>query len=59
MTWKVQHLQFQVLENWGLGFTPIINPPEVAILAVSNMQRKLVLLNDEAEEGSFTNINVL
>ena len=27
----------------GLSFTPIINPPEVAILAVSNFQKKLVL----------------
>ena len=42
----------------GLGFTPIINPPEVAILAVSNMQRKLVLLNDEAEERLFLPISM-
>ena len=27
----------------GVGFTPIINPPEVAILAVSNFQKKLIL----------------
>ena len=26
-----------------MGFTPIINPPEVAILAVSNFQKKLIL----------------
>lgn len=37
----------------GIGFTPIINPPEVAILSVSNFQKKLVLLNGQVEEHTF------
>tara|TARA_A100001015_G_scaffold312812_1_gene418731 strand:- start:1401 stop:2576 length:1176 start_codon:yes stop_codon:yes gene_type:complete len=34
----------------GLGFTPIINPPEVGIIAVSNFQKKVVMLDDEFVE---------
>ena len=37
----------------GLGFTPIINPPEVAILSVSNFQKKLILDNDNVLEKLF------
>ena len=37
----------------GVGFTPIINPPEVAILAVSNFQQKLVLDNGNVCEKLF------
>ena len=42
----------------GLGFTPIINPPEVAILAISNFQKKLMLLDDEVVEKSFLPISL-
>jgi pyruvate dehydrogenase E2 component (dihydrolipoamide acetyltransferase) len=34
----------------GTGFTPIINPPEVAILAVSRSKKTLVLENNEILE---------
>ena len=37
----------------GVGFTPIINPPEVAILAVSNFQQKLALDNGNVCEKLF------
>ena len=37
----------------GVGFTPIINPPEVAILAVSNFQKKLTLDKGSVSEKSF------
>ena len=37
----------------GVGFTPIINPPEVAILAVSNFQKKLILNEGSVCEKSF------
>ncbi len=30
----------------GLGFTPIINPPEVGIIAVSNFQKKVVMRDE-------------
>ena len=42
----------------GLGFTPIINPPEVAILAVSNFQKRLVLDNGDVLEKSFLPISL-
>jgi len=34
----------------GTGFTPIINPPEVAILAISRTKKVLELVNSEIEE---------
>ena len=37
----------------GLGFTPIINPPEVAIIAVSNFQKRLILDDGNVLEKSF------
>ena len=42
----------------GLGFTPIINPPEVAILAVSNFQKRLVLDDVDVLEKSFLPISL-
>tara|TARA_A100001015_G_scaffold262870_1_gene309396 strand:+ start:517 stop:1689 length:1173 start_codon:yes stop_codon:yes gene_type:complete len=42
----------------GIGFTPIINPPEVAILAISNFQKKLILADDEVVEKSFLPISL-
>ena len=42
----------------GLGFTPIINPPEVAILAVSNFQKKLILDNGSVLEKVFLPISL-
>lgn len=44
--------------NGGLGFTPIINPPEVAILAISNFQKKLVIDNGNVVEKSFLPITL-
>ena len=43
----------------GIGFTPIINPPEVAILAISNFQKKLILADDEVVEKSFYQFHYL
>ena len=37
----------------GTGFTPIINPPEVAILAVSRSKKSLVLEDNEITEKTF------
>ena len=37
----------------GTGFTPIINPPEVAILAVSRSKKSLVLEDNEVTENTF------
>ena len=37
----------------GLGFTPIINPPEVGIIAVSNFQKKVVMRNEEFTEITY------
>ena len=37
----------------GLGFTPIINPPEVAIIAVSNFQKRLILDDGNVLEKTF------
>ena len=37
----------------GLGFTPIINPPEVGIIAVSNFQKKVVMLDEEFTEITY------
>ena len=34
----------------GIGFTPIINPPEVAILAISRTKKVLKFVNSEIEE---------
>ncbi len=34
----------------GTAFTPIINPPEVAILAISRTKKVLKFLNSEIEE---------
>jgi len=34
----------------GIGFTPIINPPEVAILAISRTKKVLKFLNSEIEQ---------
>ena len=42
----------------GLGFTPIINPPEVAILAVSNFNKRLVLDDGDVVEKSFLPISL-
>ena len=42
----------------GMGFTPIINPPEVAILAVSNFQKKLILNKGSVGEKSFLPISL-
>ena len=42
----------------GLGFTPIINPPEVAILAVSNFQKKLLLHDGNVLEKSFLPVSL-
>lgn len=42
----------------GLGFTPIINPPEVAIIAVSNFNKKLVLDDGDVLEKSFLPISL-
>ena len=42
----------------GLGFTPIINPPEVAILAVSNFQKKLILDDGNVLEKLFLPISL-
>lgn len=42
----------------GVGFTPIINPPEVAILAVSNFQKKLILDEGSVCEKSFLPISL-
>ena len=42
----------------GVGFTPIINPPEVAILAVSNFQKKLILDEGSVCEKSFLPITL-
>lgn len=42
----------------GLGFTPIINPPEVAILALSNFQKKLVLENGTVKENTYLPISM-
>ncbi len=37
----------------GTGFTPIINPPEVAILAVSRTKKSLVLEDNKITEKTF------
>ena len=37
----------------GMGFTPIINPPEVGIIAVSNFQKKVVMINKELIEKTY------
>ena len=42
----------------GLGFTPIINPPEVAIIAVSNFNKRLVLDDGDVVEKSFLPISL-
>ena len=42
----------------GLGFTPIINPPEVAIIAVSNFNKRLVLDDGDVLEKSFLPISL-
>ncbi len=42
----------------GLGFTPIINPPEVAILALSNFQKRLVMNNGKITENTFLPISL-
>jgi pyruvate dehydrogenase E2 component (dihydrolipoamide acetyltransferase) len=42
----------------GLGFTPIINPPEVAIIAVSNFKKKLVIYDGDVVEKSFLPISL-
>ena len=42
----------------GLGFTPIINPPEVAIIAVSNFKKRLVLDDGDVLEKSFLPISL-
>ena len=42
----------------GLGFTPIINPPEVAIIAVSNFIKRLVLDDGDVLEKSFLPISL-
>ena len=42
----------------GLGFTPIINPPEVAIIAVSNFNKRLVLDDGNVLEKSFLPISL-
>ena len=42
----------------GLGFTPIINPPEVAIIAVSNFNKRLVLDNGDVLEKTFLPISL-
>ena len=34
----------------GVGFTPIINPPEVAILGVSNLEKRLELVDGQVVE---------
>jgi len=34
----------------GVGFTPIINPPEVAIISLSRSKKELFLLKDKVEE---------
>ena len=42
----------------GLGFTPIINPPEVAILALSNFQKRLVMNNGKITENTFLPVSL-
>ena len=42
----------------GIGFTPIINPPEVAIIAVSNFQKKLELNDGQVSEKLFLPISL-
>ena len=42
----------------GLGFTPIINPPEVAIIAVSNFNKRLVLDDGDVLEKTFLPISL-
>ena len=42
----------------GLGFTPIINPPEVAIIGVSNFYKRLVLDDGDVLEKSFLPISL-
>ena len=37
----------------GTGFTPIINPPEVGIIAVSNFQKKVAIHKDKVIEKTF------
>ena len=42
----------------GLGFTPIINPPEAAIIAISNFNKRLVLDDGDVLEKSFLPISI-
>ena len=37
----------------GIGFTPIINPPEVGIIAVSNFQKKVVINEGKVIEKTY------
>ena len=42
----------------GVGFTPIINPPEVAIIGVSRSKNSITKVNDSFEERSVLPISI-
>ena len=59
MILKVLLLQFLLLGKiGGVGFTPIINPPQVGIVGVSKSQKKLYLENKKIIEKDILPISL-